>query len=308
MDDPVPTPDDGPLAVRRATPDDLEALTALFARARPEARLGRRMIGEKLFDPPRPGAVTSVPIVVHAATGAPIAVMQGVASPAAGRAWIGLFAVDPLRRGRGLATRLLSSHLDEWRGQGVTSVEVLGIPGNYAWPGVDERWTDAAGFLERSGFAAIGEAVNLSVDLASLPPAPPAAPTGFSIGRARPTEVAAVAAFAAREFGGAWDVEASRAGRRDPPGLFLARRSGEIVAFAAHSGLNREWGFFGPMGTAASCRGSGVGRALLLACLRDLRAAGHREAVIPWVGPVEFYERVVGARIDRRFRRYRRAP
>ena len=55
------------------------------------------------------------------------------------------------------------------------------------------------------------------------------------------------------------------------------------------------------MGTAPELRGKGLGRVLLLRCLRDLRDLGYREAQIGWVGPLDFYARHCGAQVSRVF-------
>jgi hypothetical protein len=59
------------------------------------------------------------------------------------------------------------------------------------------------------------------------------------------------------------------------------------------------------MGTAPQAQGKSIGRVLLWRCLNDLRDAGHRTAVIPWVGPIGFYARHAGCQVDRVFWRYR---
>jgi hypothetical protein len=45
---------------------------------------------------------------------------------------------------------------------------------------------------------------------------------------------------------------------------------------------------------------------LLKRCLADIRADGLHSAQIGWTGPVQFYERAVGARPDRMFWLYRK--
>ncbi len=55
------------------------------------------------------------------------------------------------------------------------------------------------------------------------------------------------------------------------------------------------------MGTETDERDSGVGRVLLLSCLNDLFQAGHRTAIIPWVGPIAFYARHAGCTVQRVF-------
>ena len=53
--------------------------------------------------------------------------------------------------------------------------------------------------------------------------------------------------------------------------------------------------FFGPTGVHPRARNKGVGKALLFACLEDMRAQGFAYAIIGGVGPAEFYAKAVGA-------------
>ena len=112
-------------------------------------------------------------------------------------------------------------------------------------------------------------------------------------------------AFFEENFGADWRFEVSLALENDPPGLHIALKDGRLIAFSAHSSQNREWGFFGPMGTVPAARGLGLGRVLLWHCLNDMRDAGHRTAVIPWVGPIAFYQQWAGCHVERVFWRYR---
>ena len=127
----------------------------------------------------------------------------------------------------------------------------------------------------------------------------------IEIRRAARSDDARLDDFFAAHFGDGWRFEAEMALRNHPPTLHLALRDGRILGFGAHSTQNREWGFFGPMGTAPECEGLGIGRVLLWLCLEDLRRAGHTTAVIPWVGPVSFYARHAASRVERVFWRYR---
>lgn len=78
-----------------------------------------------------------------------------------------------------------------------------------------------------------------------------------------------------------------------PVRCFIATRDEAVLGFACHdvTCLN----FFGPEGVAASERGKGIGRALLIATLHAQRAMGYGYAIIGGVGPAEFYEKTVGA-------------
>ena len=66
--------------------------------------------------------------------------------------------------------------------------------------------------------------------------------------------------------------------RRQPPSCFLATRSGKLIGFACYDSIAR--GFFGPTGVDQEARGAGIGRALLLATLLDMRTLGYGYAII----------------------------
>jgi len=76
---------------------------------------------------------------------------------------------------------------------------------------------------------------------------------------------------------------------------FAAVKDGEIVGFAVYETSRR--GFFGPTGVREDLRGNGVGAALLFRCLESMRDMGYGYAIIGWVGPAEFYEKVCGATV-----------
>jgi GNAT superfamily N-acetyltransferase len=137
--------------------------------------------------------------------------------------------------------------------------------------------------------------VNLDVDLARLPrPEGGGTPAPH---RAQLSDRTEILDFIAEHFGALWAYEASRAFANDPPTIFIARaETGRIAGFAAHEANNRGLAFFGPMGTDPATRGHGIGRALLLASLADLRARGASRAVISWAANLPFYERACGAR------------
>ena len=80
---------------------------------------------------------------------------------------------------------------------------------------------------------------------------------------------------------------------RQPPTCFLATQGGRLIGFSCHEAIAR--GFFGPTGVEEASRGKGIGHALLLASLLDLKVMGYAYAIIGDVGPSEFYERTVGA-------------
>lgn len=118
---------------------------------------------------------------------------------------------------------------------------------------------------------------------------------GVVVRRARPWESGTVREFVAESFKQSWADEISGGLARQPVTVFVALREGMLIGFAAYECTRKD--FFGPTGVAEGERGRGVGRALLVASLWGLRELGYAYAVIGGVGPAEFYERAVGARL-----------
>ncbi|UCG16399.1 MAG: GNAT family N-acetyltransferase [Phycisphaerales bacterium] len=296
--------------IRVADENDLPVLHAVAARALCFDSFTEELLGEKLFRCPRPDRET-FRVYLAERNGTPVGMMQSVSRPDDAKGWLGVFAVDAAHRRQGIATVLLRRVADDWRRARIRDVEVLAIPGNYFTPGLDPRYTEALCFLEHHGFERFKDCVNLLADLSD--PFDTAGEEarlgklGIVVRRADRGDGDLLDAFFTDHFGVDWRLEAELAMANDPPGLHLALKGGNIIAFSAHSGQNREWGFFGPMGTAPDARGTGIGRVLLWHCLNDLRDAGHRTSVIPWVGPIGFYSRYIPCRVERVFWRYRTA-
>ena len=140
---------------------------------------------------------------------------------------------------------------------------------------------------------------DMLVNLLRLPPVDEALAemraAGIVVRRAQPWELTPVREFVTEHFKRAWADEITSGLVRQPVTVFLALRDGRLVGFAAYECTRKN--FFGPTGVMEAERGRGVGRALLLAALRALRELGYAYAVIGGVGPAEFYERAVGARL-----------
>jgi GNAT superfamily N-acetyltransferase len=319
------------VSIRETGREDLTALHRLFAAGLTLDTFSPDLLAEKLFNSPRPDEDT---FRVFAAEhdGTLVGAMQAISRPASGLGWVGLFAVDAAHRRQGVATRLYHAVCDQWRQEGIGKAEALAFPRNYFTPGLDPRYTAALSFLERQGYEKFNDCVNLTADLSSSFPtdederrlaaegfiirrAEASFPTdederrlaaeGFIIRRAEGEDPQRLERFFCLNFGQEWELEVSHALQNDPPAVHVALKDDEILAFSAHSGQNREWGFFGPMGTTPATRGRGIGGVLLKRCLNDLRAVGHRRAMIPWVGPISFYARAVPCHVERVFWRYR---
>ena len=119
------------------------------------------------------------------------------------------------------------------------------------------------------------------------------AKAGVTIRRALAPEYELVTGWVRRKFSAGWAGETAVSMMRQPPACFLATRDKKLIGFACHESIAR--GFFGPTGVDEAARGQGVGHALLLASLLDLKVMGYAYAIIGDVGPSEFYERTVGA-------------
>ena len=117
--------------------------------------------------------------------------------------------------------------------------------------------------------------------------------TGITMRRALAPEKHGVIAWIRKNFSEAWASEAEVAFSRQPVSCFVAIRLGKIVGFACHDATCPN--FFGPTGVEPSSRKSGIGAALLFACLEAMKQQGFGYAIIGGVGPAAFYSKTVGA-------------
>lgn len=116
---------------------------------------------------------------------------------------------------------------------------------------------------------------------------------GVIVRRGQPFEITPTLEFIEREFAVAWADEISVGFANKPVSVYLATADKEIIGFAGYECTRRS--FFGPTGVIETMQGRGIGKALLLASLWGLRELGYVYGVIGRAGPVEFYEKAVGA-------------
>lgn len=115
------------------------------------------------------------------------------------------------------------------------------------------------------------------------------------IRRAQPFEITPVLSFIEDNFSVAWADEISVGFANKPVSVYIATDAGAIVGFGGYECTRR--GFFGPTGVAESMQSKGIGKTLLLACLWGLRELGYVYGIIGGAGPVEFYQKAVGAAV-----------
>jgi GNAT superfamily N-acetyltransferase len=116
---------------------------------------------------------------------------------------------------------------------------------------------------------------------------------GVDIRRAIPPEKHVVVKWVRETFGEGWASETEVAFTNHPTSCHIATHEGTILGFACYDATCKN--FFGPTGVAEAQRKRGIGKALLIACLRDMKAEGYGYAIIGGAGPVDFYARTVGA-------------
>ncbi len=167
----------------------------------------------------------------------------------------------------------------------------------YFFAGLDPRYTEALCFFLRQGYERVaGEEVDMFLDLEDFHHEEQEIP-GVIIRRLEERDKEALSKFMLANFSRGWLEETMSAYKNRPISCHIAEVGGEIVAFAAYEVVNPS--YFGPTGTREDMRRRGIGSELLRRSIRDLKALGYKRAIIPWVGPICYYWRAVGAKIHR---------
>jgi GNAT superfamily N-acetyltransferase len=292
------------MKIRLATSADEEPLRNLWNASCVNDRLTVPLFREKTWDDPDFRGEQSL-VAEHDAR--IIGFAMGVHRQATGRGHVKMLAVDSACRRMGMGTELLHELESRLRASGCTELRVDEAAPNYLSPGLDQNDLVAVAFFKSQGYQTFAESCNLKVRLAGTDWSTEDEETALRSASIECRRAAAHDRLAVREFLGrhwaAWQDEVARTFLNDPVSLHIALLDGQIVGFAAYDANNRGFGWFGPMGTTPTCRGRGVGRVLLRRCLDDQRIQGHSISIIPWVGPVEFYEHHAGAETMRRFYR-----
>jgi predicted N-acetyltransferase YhbS len=74
----------------------------------------------------------------------------------------------------------------------------------------------------------------------------------------------------------------------------MAVKEATLIGFACYDAT--ALGFFGPIGVEKSHRKQGTGKALMTACLLDMKLKGYGYAIVGAVEDTEYYKKTVSAR------------
>ena len=262
------------------------------------------LVREKIFEEESYESKLSLKAV---ADGKQVGFLSGHVDERRGGRWAyaKFFAVDPRYRRRGVGSKLLEAFEAAANERNAEAVRTMDCIPNYLMPGIDPRYTPATILFERRGYTKIDENINMladlnAADLDTTALMEKAKASGLTVRRATEADRASLDGLLDREWK-AWKKECEATYRNDPISLFLGFDGDKVIAFAAYDANNRGTGWFGPMGTDPEYRRHKLGEITLKLCLKALKDQGQSESIIPWVGPIGFYSRTVGAHIERVF-------
>ncbi len=99
--------------------------------------------------------------------------------------------------------------------------------------------------------------------------------------------------WVADHFGAGWASEIDAALCNQPRTCFVAVKDADLIGFCCYDAA--ALGFFGPIGVEKSHRQKGTGRALMMACLLDMKLKGYGYAIVGAVKDSDYYKNTVGA-------------
>lgn len=211
-------------------------------------------------------------------------------------AYLKYFAVAPKARRKGVASLLFGELERRLMNRGARELHLGGGPAPYLANGVEVSDTGTHCFLLRRKFQRRESIIDMTCDLRKLKvrwsPAELKELKAHGVRKAGKKDIEPLLALIRRDFP-AWEWEALNGLQQGE--VWVAGPAGAVHAFACADATNP--GYFGPTGTAVSQRGKGLGRLLLFKSMEALRKRGHKTARIPWVAPLQFYNRHTQAQV-----------
>jgi GNAT superfamily N-acetyltransferase len=116
---------------------------------------------------------------------------------------------------------------------------------------------------------------------------------GISLRKPLGPEKHGIISWVSDHFGAGWASETDAALCNTPATCFVAVKDANIIGFACYDAT--ALGFFGPIGVDKSHRKKGTGKALMTACLLDMKLKGYGYAVVGAVKDTDYYKNAVGA-------------
>jgi len=116
---------------------------------------------------------------------------------------------------------------------------------------------------------------------------------GIMIKRAIAPEKEIIVNWVKKNFSKSWSSECDVAISCVPSKCFIAIKKNRIVGFACYDSTAK--GFFGPIGVLEKYSKYGIGKALLLKTLEQMKNDGYAYAVIGWAGPIDFFKKNANA-------------
>jgi ribosomal protein S18 acetylase RimI-like enzyme len=224
--------------------------------------------------------------------------------------YIKLLLVDRKASHQGSADLLIDELERRLTEMGAEKLRIFDSPLNYFLPGINAFDTAFICLAEKKGYKKFGDTVNMTVDLSDTSKfntddaVEQLVQKGITIKRLETMrELESLMTFVDKDFA-LWRHELTLSAALSPKAIHIAIKDAKVIAFSAYEGNNKGTGWFGPMGTSNECRGLGIGGILLKRCLLDLAERGFEKGIIPWVGPIGFYAKQVGAKISSIYWRY----